>query len=138
MDAGRITAEYLRRRALLESLTKEVNGLKEMLSDIVDAEGVPDENGHLWFTAGDYLLKRQKAQPQKYLDPNAAEQWVRDKGIWDDVKVVKEVLDTDALLGWVFEHRAEPGLEAAFEELYVTPDPTWSFIKPVEQKQYEY
>lgn len=138
MDVERLTEEYLRRRALLEDLTKTVGELKEMLSDVIDAEGIPDESGHLWYTAGNFLLERQKSQPKKYLDPVAAERWARDKGIWDDVKIVKEVLGEDALLGWVFDHRGTEGLEDEFQTLYVTPPPTWSFIKPKEQKQYDY
>ncbi len=139
MNVEKLTEEYLNRRKMLEALTKTVGDLKDMLTEVIDKEGIPDEKGHKWFTAGNFLLKRQKSGGDKRLDPERAEQWAKDNGIWDEVKVIKEELDIDALLGWVFENRKKDGLEAHFKDAcYVETPVQWSFIKPVEQTNYEY
>jgi hypothetical protein len=139
MDTERLVAEYLKRRATLEALQKTVGELKEMLTEVIDKEGIPDEKGHIWYTAGNYLLERQKSGGKMVMDHARAEQWAKDRGIWDEVKVVREDLDEDALLGWVFEHRKEEGLEQAFKDsTYVQTPVVYSFIKPIEQKSYDY
>lgn len=141
MNLERITEEYLKRKAHLAALTDQVGKLKEMLSEQVDKAGVPDDKGHLWLTLDGYLLQRQKRQGDKRLDREAAEQWARDLGIWDKVKVIREELSEDELLGFVFEHRKSdryPDIEEQLQKLYVTPDPTWAFMPPVVQKQYDY
>ncbi len=138
MNVEQITANYLKQKALLDNLSQQVSVLKGLLSKAVDAEGTADEKGHLWYTAGDYLLQRQKRQGDKYIDREKAEDWAKERGIWGEVKVVKEELDEDALLGWAYEHRNDEALTAEFEALYVTPEPTWAFIAPIEQKNYDY
>lgn len=139
MNIERLAEEYVKRKKLLDSLTKEVNDLKGMLSEQVDTDGDVDEKGNRWLVAGKFLLQRQKRQPQKYLNLEAAEQWVKDLGVWDEVKVVREQLDEDKLLGFVYDNRrTHPEFEDVLEGMYVEPDPTWAFISPVEQKQYEY
>ena len=139
MDAERLAAEYVKLKAHSTILAKQVDELKALLTKQVDREGIPDEKGHLWFTAGEYLLQRQKRQGDKYLDKPSAEEWARRKGIWEDVKMVTESLSEDALLGYVYERRrTDPALEAELEDLYITPPPTWAFMPPVVQKPYEY
>lgn len=139
MKVDRLTQEYLTRLSLLEKLQKTVGELKEMLIEVIDNEGIPDEKGHRWYTAGDFLLKRQKSGGIKRLDPSLAEQWARDRGIWDDVSVVPpRQLDEDRLVGWVFEHRDDEGIESAFQECYVETPIVYSFIKPQVGKQYDY
>ena len=133
----RIVEEYLKNRALLESLKKVTDEYKEMLTKVIDEQGEPDEKGHKWFHAGRFMLKRQKSQGDPYLNKEKAEAWARERGIWDDVKIVQEVLNEDAIIGYVWDHKDEPGLEASFKGLYETPAPTWSFIKPVEEEQYD-
>ena len=74
-----------------------------------------------------------------FLDKAKAEEWSREQGFWDEVKVVQEVLSEDALLGYVFERRkAVPGIEEALESMYVEPAPTWAFQPPVVQENYDY
>jgi len=139
MNLERLAEEYVKRKKLAEDLQKEVNQIKEMLSKAVDEEGVPDEKGHLHLAAGKYALLRQKRQGAKYLDKAKAEEWAREAGFWDEVKVVQEVLNEDALLGYVFERRkAVPGIEDQLEGLYVEPAPTWAFQPPVLQENYDY
>lgn len=139
MNVERLAEEYIKRKQLLDSLTKEVNGIKDLLVKAVDENGTPDEKGHIWLSAGKYTLQRQKRQGKKFLDRDAAEQWAKKEGFWDTVKVVREELDEDALLGYVYVRRSDvDGIEDTLQSLYITPEPTWAFQTPVEQEQYDY
>jgi hypothetical protein len=139
MNVEKLAEEYLRQKALNESLQKQLDTMKGLLTKAIDEDGDQDEKGHRWLVAGRFLLQRQKRQGKKYLNREAAEQWAREEGFWDQVKVVREELDEDALLGYVFERRkAVEGIEDRLESMYVTPEPTWAFQQPVEQENYEY
>jgi hypothetical protein len=139
MNVERLAEEYVKRKELADALAKEVSTLKEMLSKAIDEQGIPDEKGHLWLDAGKYSLQRQKRQGDKYLDRAQAEAWAKEEGFWNEVKLVREDLDEDALLGYVFERRkAVPGIEERLEELYVEPPVTWALQKPVLQENYDY
>lgn len=139
MDVARLAAEYMRLKQHSDAVAKQRDELKEMLSTLVDRQGTPDEKGHLWFTAGDFLLQRQKRQGDKFLNKAKAEEWARKQPFWEEVKVVREELSEDALLGYVYERRKEePELEAMLEEFYETPKPTWAFMPPIVQKPYDY
>lgn len=139
MNLERLAEEYVKRKKLSEDLDKQVKELRDMLAKAVDEQGTPDENGHLHLDAGKYSLQRQKRQGAKYLDRAKAEEWARSAGFWDEVKVVQEVLDEDALLGYVYERRRSvPGIEEDLENLYVEPAPTWAFTTPVLQDNYDY
>lgn len=143
MNLERITEEYLKLKAHQEGVAAQVEQLKKMLVEKVDEAGVPDDNGHLWLTLDGYLLQRQKRQGKKYLNRARAEEWAKERGCWQDVMVIREELDEDNLLGYVFEHRRSEdpefaNIEAELESLYETPDPTWAFMPPVVQKTYDY
>jgi hypothetical protein len=52
VDGNSITSKvrkYLNLRGRIDDLTKEQTELKTELSALVDAEGTPDEKGHIWF-----------------------------------------------------------------------------------------
>ena len=139
MNLERLAEEYVKEKKMLDSLTKRVGEIKGLLSKAVDEEGIPDNSGHLWLDAGRFSLQRQKRQGDKYLDRAKAEEWAKQVGFWDEVKVVREELDEDALLGYVFERRkSQPSLEEELEMLYVEPDPTWAFLAPKLQENYDY
>lgn len=134
MNVERITEEYLKQKRLLDSLNKTVGEYKEMLSKVIDEQGDPDEKGHKWYHAGRYMLKRQKSQGDKFLNHERAEEWAKKKGIWDQVNKTLVVLDEDAILGYIWDHKE---LAKEFEELYESPPEKWSFIQPVEEEQYD-
>lgn len=138
MDVERLAEEYVKRKAHAEALTKEVADLRDMLKDHLAEVGTPDEKGSKWYTAGRWQLKLQKSQGEPYLDVELAEDWAKERGIWDEVKVVRETLNQDALAGYVFEHRDDPEVEAGYRGLFIEPKPTWSLIKPQEQENYDY
>jgi len=138
MDTERLAEEYVKRKSMLDTLGKTVNELKEMLSKAVDEQGDVDDKGHRWLTAGRFMLKREKRQPEPQLDKEEAEQWAKSLGVWDKVKVVREELDEDALAGFAFEMRDDPEVIDAYRKLFKKKDPTWAFIAPKEQQSYDY
>lgn len=144
MNLERLTEQYLKDKAHAEVLAERIAQFKEMLSKKVDAEGTADDKGHKRLRAGRFELQRQLRQPKPYLDPNAAEEYVKGLGIWDDVKVTREALDEDALAGWLYEHKDEENPETGlpyedeYRNLFVTPKPTWAFLPPVVQEFDEY
>jgi hypothetical protein len=139
MNLERLAEEYLKRKKLQEAITKQVSEIKDILATAVDEQGILDDKGHKWLTAGKYSLQRQKRQGSKYLDRAKAEAWAKEDGFWDAVKVTREELSEDALLGYVFdERRTSDGIEATLESMYVEPAPTWAFQSPILQEDYEY
>jgi hypothetical protein len=138
VNVERITKEYLAHLDHQKKLEKMTGELKALLRKAIEQEGEPDESGHRWLAAGSYLLKLQKSQGQPKLDPAAAEEWARSKGIWDKVKETVEVLDEDKLMAYMYDHQADEDLEEEFQSLYVVPDPVYSFIRPIEQEEVDY
>ena len=139
MNLERLAQEYVNRKKLLENLTDEVGELKKRLAAAVEADGDTDERGHQWLVAGRYMLQRQRRQGKKVFNTARAEEWARETGAWEDVKVVREELSEDLLLGYVYERRKDdPVLEHVLESFYDEAPVTWAFQPPVEQKQYDY
>ncbi len=144
MNLERLTEQYLKDKAHADTLQKRINQFKELLAKQVDSDGIPDDKGHKYLQAGRFQLQRQLRQGDPYLDREAAEEYARQTGIWDDVKVVREALDEDALAGWLFENKdkvnPETGVkyEDEYRGLFKTPDPSWAFMAPKENPYDEY
>jgi len=134
----RLTEEYLVHANHLKQLEKIVASLKTELSAAVEAEGDTDEKGHQFLNAGKYLLQRQRRQGKQKLNIKKAEEWAKDRGIWEEVSKVERTLDEDALVGYVYERRNEEGLEDAFQSLHDPAPVTYAFVAPVEEAQYDY
>jgi hypothetical protein len=134
----RLTEEYLVHANHLKQLEKIVASLKAELSAAVEAEGDTDEKGHQFLNAGKYLLQRQRRQGKQKLNIKKAEEWAKEKGIWEKVSKVERILDEDALVGYVYERRNEEGLEDAFQSLHDPAPVTYAFVAPVEETQYDY
>lgn len=134
----RLTEEYLVHANHLKQLEKIVASLKAELSAAVEAEGDTDEKGHQFLNAGKYLLQRQRRQGKQKLNIKKAEEWAKEKGIWEKVSKVERTLDEDALVGYVYERRNEDGLEDAFQSLHDPAPVTYAFVAPVEETQYDY
>jgi hypothetical protein len=138
LDLERITDEYVKQTSHMKVLEKMVKEYKDLLTKAVDAQGEPDAKGHKWLTVGKYVLQRQKRQGDKCINTERATQWAQDKGIWDQVKVVRVELDQEALLAYMFEHRDDKELEAEFQTMYDTPAPVWAFMAPVIEDPIDY
>jgi len=138
MDLEKLAEEYVKQSKHAKALDKIVKEYKELLSKAVDAQGEPDAKGHKWLTVGRYVLQRQKRQGEKVINKDRATQWAHDKGIWDKVKVVREELDQDALLAYIYMNRDDQDLENEFQKLYDTPPVVWAFMPPVIEDPIEY
>lgn len=138
MDVERLVDTYVKGQDTLKRLAARQAKFKELLVKAVDADGEPDEKGHVWLAAGDFVLQRQKRQGKPTLDQEAALDWATGKGIYDEVVEMIPVLDEDALAGWVFEHKEDEGVEDEYAALWITPDPTYAFIEPARTTNYDY
>jgi hypothetical protein len=137
-DLERIVEEYLRHQSHVEMLQKMIAEYKDTLNTAVQKDGDEDDKGHQWLSVGKYLLQRQRRQGKKVLNTQRAEEWARERGIWDEVSKTVQVLDEDALLGYIYDYRNEDGLEDEFQSLFDTPPTSYAFMKPMEEQGYEY
>jgi len=99
----RMVEEFKSTKELVRSATARADKFKKELSALVDEAGHTDHDGHKWFHIGDYKLKRER-RLSKSFDRSAAEEWSKENGHWDDVKVVTESLDEDALLAIAWDN----------------------------------
>lgn len=137
-DISKLVDEYVtheHHRKVLEKMTGE---LKRLIKKQLEKDGVPDDKGHRWLHAGKWQLQLQKRQGEPYLDRAAVEDWAKERGFWGSVSKTVEVLDEDALMAYMYERRADKELEAEFQEKYVTPEPTYAFQQPQEDKYNDY
>jgi len=130
--------EYLKGDIHLAATKKRQDEMKAMLKSQLENVEETDEKGNRWLPAGRFLMKYEKRQGKTYLDSAAAEDWAKEKGFWSEVSEVKTVLDNDALLAYMYEHRYDTELEEEYQALHVTPSPTWAFIKPTEEGYSDY
>lgn len=126
-----VVSEYKDSKLLLDRISERTDSLKKELVRLVKAHGKPDDKGHLWLSAGDSQVKHER-RVSRNLDRSEAERWARDKGIWDDVKEVVEVLSEDALMKYFWDNPEE---EKTLEDLYSERE-TWAF-KIVDKKSYD-
>jgi len=138
MDIERVTEEYLKQLNHVEMLKKQLDEYKKVLVDAITRDGEEDDKGHQWLPAGQYMLQRQRRQGARSINPERAEQWAKDRGVWDEVSKVLRVVDEDALVAYIYDHRDEDGLEDEFQTLFDTPKPSYAFIKPVKGATYDY
>lgn len=137
-NVERFVEEYIRHQEHLDMLQKNLAVMKAKLVVMVEDQGEADEKGNQWLQVGRYMLQRQRREGQRSLNNERATAWAKDRGIWDEVKVVVETLDEDSLLGYVFDNRHEEGLEEEFQTLYDSPKVTFAFMRPVEEQSYDY
>lgn len=112
----------------IEDLTKEQVELKTFLSDLVDAEGEPDDKGHLWYSLdqevdGYRSLQRQRKVSQS-LDMQEATRILKEKGLDSRCFVMQPVLDEDAVMSCLYEGLlTEEDVDTMFPKKI-----TWAFI----------
>ena len=112
----------------LEDLTKEQTELKTFLSNLVDAEGEPDDKGHLWYSLeqevdGYRSLQRQRKVSQS-LDMQEATRILIEKGLDSRCFVMQPVLDEDAVMSCLYEGLlTEEDVDTMFPKKI-----TWAFI----------
>ena len=134
----RMAEEYVSHTNHIQVLQKIVDDIKKNLTEHIEASGEADERGNQFAPVGRFMLRRQRRESRPVLDLAKVEEWAKAKGIWKDVSKTIEVVDEDALVGYVFDNRDVEGLEAEYKALHTEPKVTYAFMKPVEEEHYDY
>ena len=138
MDIERLTEELLSHQQHQKVLTDTISEIKKVLEAEIIENGDENEKGHQFLPAGKFLLQRQRRQGKSTLNHDRVELWARERGIWDDISKTITVVDEDALVGYIFQNRDDPNIEEEFQNLHDTPPPTYAFMKPQIEEQYDY
>jgi hypothetical protein len=118
----RLAQEFKKSKEGIDALTKRQNEMKAELVKAIQENGYEDDKGHLWYQAGSMELKYER-RVSRSLNSEAAEQWARELGIWDDLKETVERLDEDKLLGYAWNHKE---VEDTIQGFYVEKE-SWAF-----------
>jgi hypothetical protein len=99
--------KFVSLKARIDDMTKEQSVIKKELSDLVDAEGTPDEKGHLWLSLpeevdGYVSLQRQRKVSQK-LDEEVANRILTSKKLKDRCYKMVPVLDEAEVMACLYE-----------------------------------
>jgi hypothetical protein len=100
----RLAQEFKKTKEGIEALTKRQTEMRTELVKAIQENGYEDDKGHLWYGAGSVELKYERRVSRSF-NIDAAEQWARSLGIWEDLKKVVEILDEDKLLGYVWANK---------------------------------
>lgn len=118
----RLAQEFKKSKEAIDSLTKRQNEMKAELVKAIQDNGYEDDKGHIWYKVGALELKYERRVTRSF-NSDAAEQWARENGLWDDLKKVVEVLDEDKLLGYAWNHKE---VESTIQDFYVEKE-SWAF-----------
>ena len=130
-DRARLAKEYTDTKYMLDKVSKKLAEIKDALTKDLDVEGTSDDRGHIWCPAGDYTLKKERRVSEVF-DSQAATEWAKQNGLWDEVKEVIEVLSEDKLLSLGWNHPEHTEALTGFYNLKVS----WAF-KVIESKSYD-
>jgi hypothetical protein len=100
----RLAEEFKKSKEAIDALTKRQTEMRAELVKAIQEHGYEDDKGHLWFEAGSIELKYERRVSRSF-NSEAAEQWAKGLGIWEDLKKVVEMLDEDKLLGYAWNHK---------------------------------
>ena len=119
--AQKLVDEFQNHKTMLEVTQKRLDGYKKELTDLLSAHGKPDDKGNLWINLPSCEIKRER-RVSKTFNTAAAESWAKEKGFWDTVKEVIEVLSEDRLLGLAWN---DEDLQEKIKSFYVEKE-TWA------------
>ena len=120
--------QFLRLKELITRLTAEANQYRDKLSQVVAQHGEEDENGSRWLelpteVEGVLSLKRERRVSQT-LDPDVAEEILKNKGLVDRCYRMVPTLDEDAVMACLYEDLLTPeDLDAMYPKKI-----TWAFV----------
>lgn len=118
----KLAEDFRKSKEAIDALTKRQDAMKKELIDALKKNGYEDDKGHLWWSVGDKELKYER-RVSRSLNVDAAEQWAREQGIWDDIKEVVERLSEEKLLGYSWLHKeAEDTIQG-----FYTEKESWAF-----------
>ena len=118
----RLAEEFKKSKEAIDNLTKRQNAMKAELVEAIKENGYEDDKGHMWYKIGATELKYERRVSRSF-NAEAAEQWARGLGIWDDLKKVVETIDEDKLLGYAWNHKDQ---EDVIQGFYNEKE-TWAF-----------
>lgn len=119
---SRLAEEFKKSKEALDAMTKRQDAMKKELTEYVNKYGTPDHNGHLWLKVDGLELKRER-RVSRVFDTGAAEEWARNENLWDDLKMVLEVLDEDKLLALAWDNEDIAEIVQGF----YSEKETWAF-----------
>lgn len=118
----RLAEEFKKSKEAIDNLTKRQNAMKAELVEAIKNNGYEDDKGHMWYNTGSLELKYERRVSRTF-NAEAAEQWARENGLWEDLKKVVEILDEDKLLGYAWNHKDQ---EDVIQGFYVEKE-SWAF-----------
>lgn len=138
MDYERAAKEYLRLKEYHATVAEQLAAYQKLLKQAIEAEGYEDDKGHRRFQAGNWALQLQKRQGAPRLDRAAAEEWLAEMDEEDQARITSVTLDEDKLAAWAYENRKDPIIRSRYKKLFITPEPTYAFMPPTENKYDDY
>lgn len=118
----KLADDFRKSKEAIDALTKRQDAMKKELIQAVKDNGYEDEKGNVWLQLGDKELKYER-RVSRALNADAAEQWAREQGIWDDIKEVVERLSEEKLLGYSWLHKE---VEDTIQGFYSEKE-SWAF-----------
>ena len=118
----KLADDFRKSKEAIDALTKRQDAMKKELVQAVKENGYEDDKGNLWLQLGDKELKYER-RVSRALNADAAEQWAREQGIWDDIKEVVERLSEEKLLGYSWLHKE---VEDTIQGFYAEKE-SWAF-----------
>lgn len=118
----KLADEFRKSKEAIDALTKRQDAMKKELVQAVKDNGYEDDKGNLWLQLGEKELKYER-RVSRALNADAAEQWAREQGIWDDIKEVVERLSEEKLLGYSWLHKE---VEETIQGFYAEKE-SWAF-----------
>ena len=118
----RLAEEYAKAKAFAESAQERADSLKKRLAEEVLQNGVEDEKGNQWLSAGHYELKRER-RVSTTLNSARAEEWAKENGFWESISETVEVVSEDKITTLLWERKE---LADQIKNLY-TEKEIWAF-----------
>ena len=120
--------EFISYKKQIDKLSKAQDELKKDLMQTVEEIGEVDDSGHQWLhlpeeVDGYSALQRQRRVSQK-LDMDAAEEILKQKGLYDKCVKMVPMIDEDAVMGALYlGELTEEDIDQIFPKAI-----TWAFV----------
>jgi hypothetical protein len=130
-DLPQLVKMYREQKEFADKLNARVDEIKQELIKRVQEEGFVDDKGNQWLDSGDFQLKRERRVSVSF-NEHFAEDWAKKKGVWDQVKEVREFVSEDQILAVAWD---DEEMKHDLDNFYTRRE-NFAF-KVVEGKSYE-
>lgn len=130
-DLPQLVKMYREQKEFADKLNSRVDEIKQELIKRVQEEGFVDDKGNQWLDSGDFQLKRERRVSVSF-NEHFAEDWAKKKGVWDQVKEVREFVSEDQILAVAWD---DEEMKHDLDNFYTRRE-NFAF-KVVEGKSYE-